>query len=161
MLDETNYNHPILLKGARYVVNMPYQPKMKMYDMVMHNAADGRYRLLLEARLQIEPWVYCNSLTTPPYTGVIDSRVPLSPSMYLQFNISLQFRLQRFRWRLFRNAVSDRFLPIPRGTPWLEAETEKNIVQEILPIRQTHLLICGYVSWNIHNKTPAAYSGLT
>lgn len=146
VLKDTDYKHPILFKGGMNVVDMPHQPNMKMYDMMMHNAADGRYRLLLEATwpvLQLEPRIYRDSLTTPPYTGVIGSRVSLHPSTYLQFNISSQFRIQLYRWKWFRNFIRDRFLAIPRAIPWWEAETAKNILQDVLPIRQIRLLVYG------------------
>lgn len=39
--------------------------------------------------------------------------------------------------------MRDRFRAIPLEVPWWEQETEKNLLQDILPIRQMRLLIYG------------------
>lgn len=146
VLDANHYKSSILFTGALTTVNMPHQPSMKMYDMMKHHAADGSYRLLLNETsswAQFEPRNYGNSLTTPPYTGVINSRVFVHPSAYLQFNISSSFRIQLYEWKWFHSFVRNRLRAIPNGVPWWEAETEKNILMEILPLRQMRLLIFG------------------
>lgn len=152
VLDSSYYKHPILFTGAVQTVSMPHQPKMVMTDMMKHHAADGRYRLLLHEltpMLQVENRDYRRHLT-PSASGAasaasaaVASQVYLHPAAYLQFNISSSFRIQLYEWKRFRNFVQDRARAVPAGVPWWEDETEKNLLQDILPLRQMRLLIFG------------------
>lgn len=148
-LTEANHRHPILFPDRKEPLSMPHEPAMVMYDMMSHHAASGLYRLLLHETsptFQLEPRNYRSSLTTPAdYTGVVTSRVSIHASAYLQFNISSQFRIQIYRWKWFRNFVRDRARAIPLLPPWWEIETEKNIRQHTMPVRQMRMLIFGEV----------------
>lgn len=146
VLIDNDYKRSILFTGAVQSISMPHQPGLTMNDMLEYHATSGRYRLLLYA---CNPWLqqenrdYRTYLTTPPYKSPVKSQVFLHPSAYLQFNISSSFRVQMYEWRRFHNFVQDRSRAVPAGVPWWEGETEKNLLLDIVPLRQMRLLIFG------------------
>lgn len=159
-LELNDNKHAILFGGDLHTIPMAHE-NMKMYDMLAQHAAGARYRLRLHEEnwyIQTQPRNYRATLTTPDYTDN-NSRVSIHPSSYLQFNISSQFRIQIYEWKWFRNFVRDRARAMPViDAPWWEAETEKNMLQHVLPVRQIRMLIFGKSGIGKLNLINSAFS---